>query len=75
MSKYFYLNGSIEEQNIVDVMEALIKFTLLTRELGAFLVDRYSERRESAEAMSRAVNQAKLKTTMSRMDYLRIARA
>ena len=45
---------------IVDVMEELIKFTLLTRENSAFLVDRYSERKESAEAMSRRVNQAKL---------------
>ena len=41
-------------------MEELIKFTLLTRENSAFLVDRYSERKESAEAMSRRVNQAKL---------------
>ncbi|MHC1472766.1 NAD(P)H-dependent oxidoreductase, partial [Klebsiella pneumoniae] len=41
---------------IVDVMEELMKFTLLTREYAAYLVDRYSERKESAEALSRRVN-------------------
>ena len=35
---------------IVDVMEELMKFTLLTRDCAGYLVDRYSERRESAEA-------------------------
>lgn len=33
---------------IVDVMEELVKFTLLTRDLSAHLTDRYSERREDA---------------------------
>lgn len=42
---------------IVDVMEELVKFTLLTRSCADYLVDRYSERRESAEALSRRVNQ------------------
>ena len=42
---------------VVDVMEELFKFTLLTRDLGPYLVDRYSERLESAEALSRRVNQ------------------
>ena len=42
---------------VVDVMEELMKFTLLTRDSGAYLVDRYSERRESAEALSQRVNQ------------------
>lgn len=45
---------------IVDVMEELMKFTLLTREYAAYLVDRYSERKESAEARSRRVNQSKI---------------
>jgi arsenic resistance protein ArsH len=42
---------------VVDVMEELVKFTLLTRDVSAHLVDRYSERKESAEALSKRVNQ------------------
>ena len=42
---------------VVDVMEELLKFTLLTRDVAPYLVDRYSERKESAEALSRRVNQ------------------
>lgn len=42
---------------IVDVMEELYKFTLLTRGQTAYLVDRYSERVENAEALSKRVNQ------------------
>jgi arsenic resistance protein ArsH len=42
---------------ILDVMEELTKFTLLTRDVSAYLVDRYSERKESAEALSNRVNQ------------------
>ena len=42
---------------VVDVMEELVKFTLLTRDIAPYLVDRYSERKESAEALSRRVNQ------------------
>ncbi len=45
---------------VVDVMEELVKFTLLTRDVAPYLVDRYSERRESAEALSRRVNQRAL---------------
>ena len=43
---------------VVDVMEELMKFTLLMRDVAPYLVDRYSERKESAEALSRRVNQA-----------------
>ncbi len=42
---------------VVDVMEELVKFTLLTRDAAPYLVDRYSERKESADALSRRVNQ------------------
>ena len=42
---------------VVDVMEELFKFTLLTRDVSPYLVDRYSERKEDAEALSRRVNQ------------------
>lgn len=42
---------------IVDVVEELMKFTLLTRDVAPYLVDRYSERKESAEALSQRVNQ------------------
>jgi arsenic resistance protein ArsH len=41
---------------VVDVMEELVKFTLLTRDVSTYLTDRYSERRESGEAMMRRVN-------------------
>lgn len=42
---------------IVDVMEELMKFTLLTRDHQEYLVDRYSERVETAEQQSERVNQ------------------
>ena len=45
---------------IVDVMEELYKFTLLTRGQSAYLTDRYSERIESAEELSKRVNQKNL---------------
>jgi arsenic resistance protein ArsH len=42
---------------IVDVVEELMKFTLLTRGCSDYLTDRYSERVESAEQLSARVNQ------------------
>ncbi len=39
---------------VVDVMEELVKFTLLLRDRAPYLVDRYSERKESAEELIEA---------------------
>ncbi|HMQ57804.1 MAG TPA: arsenical resistance protein ArsH [Rhizobiaceae bacterium] len=41
---------------VVDVMEELVKFTLLTRDISGYLTDRYSERVESAEEVHKRVN-------------------
>lgn len=41
---------------MVDVMEELVKFTLLTRDVSPYLVDRYSERKETGEALIARVN-------------------
>ena len=38
-------------------MEELFKFTMLTRDNRDYLVDRYSERVESAEALSKRVKE------------------
>lgn len=45
-------------QRVVDVCEELAKFTWLVRGRSAYLTDRYSERVESAEALTRRVNQS-----------------
>ena len=42
---------------IVDVMEELMKFTVLMRGKTDYMVDRYSERKESREELSKRVNQ------------------
>ncbi|WP_120502932.1 arsenical resistance protein ArsH [Sulfitobacter mediterraneus] len=42
---------------MVDVMEELVKFTLLTRGRKDYLVERYSERKETGEALIKRVNQ------------------
>ena len=42
------MKDSAYRDRLVDVMEELYKFTLLTRDLRDYMVDRYSERREAA---------------------------
>ncbi|MEP3598887.1 MAG: arsenical resistance protein ArsH [Stappiaceae bacterium] len=51
------MKPSARYDRIVDVMEELVKFTLLLRDRSDYLVDRYSERKESAAELSRRVNQ------------------
>ena len=41
---------------MVDVMEELVKFTLLTRDTKDYMVDRYSERIESGDNLMKRVN-------------------
>ena len=51
------MKASSYYNRIVDVMEELMKFTLLLRNNKDYFVDRYSERVESAEQLSQRVNQ------------------
>jgi len=45
---------------VVDVLEELVKFTWLTRDVSPYLADRYSERKENAEDLMKRVNQTSL---------------
>jgi arsenic resistance protein ArsH len=42
---------------IVDVIEELVKFTLLTRDTKDYFTDRYSERKESIEAFRKRIDE------------------
>jgi len=56
----FHDDGTMRDSpyrdRLVDVMEELVRFTLLTRDLRDPLVDRYSERREAAHKERAAAN-------------------
>jgi arsenical resistance protein ArsH len=54
------MKASAYYDRVVDVMEELVKFTLLTRPVAPYLVDRYSERVESAAQLSQRVAQRSL---------------
>lgn len=53
------MKPSAYHDRVVDVMEELVKFTWLTRDVSPYLVDRYSERKESAEALAKRVDLAR----------------
>ena len=50
------MKASAFYDRVVDVMEELVKFTLLTRDVSQHLTDRYSERVETAAQLSARVN-------------------
>lgn len=45
-------------ERVVDVMEELVKFTLLTRDLLPYLTSRYSERKEALEKRPLGIDRA-----------------
>ncbi len=54
------MKPSSYHDRVVDVLEELVKVALLTRDVAPYLVDRYSERKESAAALMQRVNQSAL---------------
>ncbi len=56
------MRSSAYYDRLVDVMEELVKFTLLTRANADYLVDRYSERRSKGREQNGAVHLAAIHT-------------
>ena len=54
------MKASPAYDRVIDVMEELVKLTLLTRDAAHHLVDCYSERKASAEALARPVQQQRV---------------
>jgi arsenic resistance protein ArsH len=50
------MKSSAFHDRVVDVMEELVKFTLLTRDAAPYLTDRYSERKEEASKLEMRTN-------------------
>ncbi|MGJ4858968.1 arsenical resistance protein ArsH [Labrys sp. La1] len=55
------MKASSYYERVVDVMEELVKFTLLTRDASDYLTDRYSERREEHEALEARLKLAQVR--------------
>jgi arsenic resistance protein ArsH len=56
------MKDSAFRDRVVDVMEELMRFTYLTRDHSAFLVDRYSERKAALKKEQELLNKANIKT-------------
>ena len=51
------MKPSANYDRVVDIVEELVKFTILTRSVSSHLTDRISERKETAEELAKRINQ------------------